>query len=160
LIHSTRLSLMKGAHADLSCTAWQEIGVKPYFGLSGIPQRSIRFFLSGRLWSVGMRRVGRQNSSYGRPESRSLLRASQSKAPICEARSRMRSSASWEVSATSRATGFPRRVTMTASPRSTRSSKALHWFLASETPTVIILFLPLSQLKARDLSRRVSFFKQ
>jgi hypothetical protein len=31
---------MKGAHADLSCTAWQEIGVKPFFGLSGIPQHS------------------------------------------------------------------------------------------------------------------------
>ena len=31
-----RLSLMKGAHADLSSTAWQEIGVKPYFGLSGL----------------------------------------------------------------------------------------------------------------------------
>jgi hypothetical protein len=31
-----RLSLMKGAHADLSSTAWQEIGFKPYFGLSGI----------------------------------------------------------------------------------------------------------------------------
>src|SRR5580704_8994311 len=27
LIHSMRLSLMKGAHADLSNTAWQEIGV-------------------------------------------------------------------------------------------------------------------------------------
>ena len=27
-----RLSLMKGAHADLSSTAWQEIGVKPSFG--------------------------------------------------------------------------------------------------------------------------------
>jgi hypothetical protein len=26
-----RLSLMKGAHADLSSTAWQEIGVKPRF---------------------------------------------------------------------------------------------------------------------------------
>jgi hypothetical protein len=24
---------MKGAHADLSSTAWQEIGVKPAFGL-------------------------------------------------------------------------------------------------------------------------------
>ena len=36
LIHSMRLSLMKGAHADLSGTAWQEIGVKPHFGLSGI----------------------------------------------------------------------------------------------------------------------------
>jgi hypothetical protein len=31
-----RLSLMKGAPAELSCTAWQEIGVKPFFGLSGI----------------------------------------------------------------------------------------------------------------------------
>src|SRR5271156_3790146 len=36
LIHCMRLSLMKGAHAGLSSTAWQEIGVKPYFGLSGI----------------------------------------------------------------------------------------------------------------------------
>jgi hypothetical protein len=36
LMHSMRLSLMKGAHADLSSTAWQEIGVKPRFGLSGI----------------------------------------------------------------------------------------------------------------------------
>jgi hypothetical protein len=41
LIDSMRLSLMKGAHADLSGTAWQEIGVKPGFGLSGIPQHSI-----------------------------------------------------------------------------------------------------------------------
>jgi hypothetical protein len=36
LIHFMRLSLMKGAHADLSSAAWQEIGVKPSFGLSGI----------------------------------------------------------------------------------------------------------------------------
>ena len=36
MTHSMRLSLMKGAHADLSSTAWQEIGVKPYFGLSGL----------------------------------------------------------------------------------------------------------------------------
>jgi hypothetical protein len=36
LIHFMRLSVMKGAHADLSSTAWQEIGVKPGFGLSGI----------------------------------------------------------------------------------------------------------------------------
>ena len=28
-----RLSLMKGAHADLSSTAWQEIGSSPVFGL-------------------------------------------------------------------------------------------------------------------------------
>jgi hypothetical protein len=41
LIHSMRLSLMKGAHADLSSTAWQEIGVKPGFGLSGRPPHSI-----------------------------------------------------------------------------------------------------------------------
>jgi hypothetical protein len=27
---------MKGAHADLSSAAWQEIGVEPFFGLSGI----------------------------------------------------------------------------------------------------------------------------
>jgi hypothetical protein len=33
LIHSTRLSLMKGAQEKLSSTAWQEIGVKPSFGL-------------------------------------------------------------------------------------------------------------------------------
>jgi hypothetical protein len=31
LINSMRLSLMKGAHADLSSTAWQEIGVMPRF---------------------------------------------------------------------------------------------------------------------------------
>jgi hypothetical protein len=36
LIYSMRLSLMKGAHATLSSTARQEIGVKPYFGLSRI----------------------------------------------------------------------------------------------------------------------------
>jgi hypothetical protein len=35
-MHAMRLSLMKGAHADLPSTAWQEIGVKPSFGLSGI----------------------------------------------------------------------------------------------------------------------------
>jgi hypothetical protein len=29
---------MKGAHADLSGTAWQKIGVKPGFGL---PQRAV-----------------------------------------------------------------------------------------------------------------------
>jgi hypothetical protein len=46
LIHSMRLSLMKGAHADLSSTAWQEIGVKPGFGLSGIPQHSTSLFCS------------------------------------------------------------------------------------------------------------------
>ena len=45
LRHSMRLSLMKGAHADLSSTAWQEIGVKPGFGLSGIPQHSTRLFV-------------------------------------------------------------------------------------------------------------------
>jgi hypothetical protein len=46
LIRSMRLSLMKGAHADLSGAAWQEIGAKPGFGLSGIPQHSTRLFLS------------------------------------------------------------------------------------------------------------------
>ena len=46
---------MKGAHADLSSTAWQEIGVKPAlacpgvpWGLSGIPKHSTRFFLVTR----------------------------------------------------------------------------------------------------------------
>jgi hypothetical protein len=48
LIHSMRLSLMKGAHADLSSTAWQEIGIKPGFGLSGIRQHSTRLFGSFR----------------------------------------------------------------------------------------------------------------
>ena len=37
MIHSMRLSLMKGAHADISCTAWQEIGVKP----GCLPQRAV-----------------------------------------------------------------------------------------------------------------------
>ena len=36
LRHFMRLSLVKGADADLSSAAWQEIGVKPSFGLSGI----------------------------------------------------------------------------------------------------------------------------
>src|ERR1700733_2771097 len=45
LIYSMRLSLMKGAHAALPSTAWQEIGVKPSFGLSGIPQHSTRLFV-------------------------------------------------------------------------------------------------------------------
>ena len=44
LIHFMRLSLMKGAHADPSGKAWQEIGVKPFVGLSGITQHSTRFF--------------------------------------------------------------------------------------------------------------------
>jgi hypothetical protein len=46
LIYFMRLSLMKGAHADLSSTAWQEIGVKPYFGLSGV--HSTRRVFRGR----------------------------------------------------------------------------------------------------------------
>jgi hypothetical protein len=33
LIHSLRLSLMKGAHADLASAAWQEIRVEPCFWL-------------------------------------------------------------------------------------------------------------------------------
>jgi hypothetical protein len=44
LIHFMRLSSMKGAHADLCSTAWQEIGVKPCFALSGIPQHSTCLF--------------------------------------------------------------------------------------------------------------------
>ena len=37
---------MKGAHANLSSAAWQEIGVKPFFGLSGTPRHSTFSFLS------------------------------------------------------------------------------------------------------------------
>jgi hypothetical protein len=37
LIHFMRLSLMKSAHADLSSTAWQEIGVTPSFAYPGVP---------------------------------------------------------------------------------------------------------------------------
>jgi hypothetical protein len=37
LIHSMRLSLMKGAHADFSCAAWQEIGSSPVFACPGVP---------------------------------------------------------------------------------------------------------------------------
>jgi hypothetical protein len=44
-----RLSLMKGAQADLSSTAWQEIGVKPFFGLSGIPYTRPPFLLLGAV---------------------------------------------------------------------------------------------------------------
>jgi hypothetical protein len=48
LIHSMRLSLMKGAHADLSSTAWQEIGVKPAFGLEWDTTTLDTPFLSSR----------------------------------------------------------------------------------------------------------------
>jgi hypothetical protein len=37
LAHLMQLSLLKGAHADLSSTAWQEIGVKPGFACPGVP---------------------------------------------------------------------------------------------------------------------------
>src|SRR5271170_498109 len=48
LIHSMRLSLMKCAHADLSSTAWQEIGVKPSFWLEwGTTTRRPFFSLRG-----------------------------------------------------------------------------------------------------------------
>jgi hypothetical protein len=44
-----RLSLMKGAHADLSSTAWQEIGVKPVFRLEWDSTAFVAsFFLSHR----------------------------------------------------------------------------------------------------------------
>jgi hypothetical protein len=54
LIHSVRLSLMKGAHAGLSSEAWQEIGVKPSFGLSGImaPDRPLPV-CNDRQWKCG-----------------------------------------------------------------------------------------------------------
>jgi hypothetical protein len=38
---------MKGAHADLSGTAWQEIGVKPLFGLEW---DTTNLDLSGTAW--------------------------------------------------------------------------------------------------------------
>jgi hypothetical protein len=38
---------MKGAHADLSSPAWQEIGVKPSFGLSGIMALAVPLFVVG-----------------------------------------------------------------------------------------------------------------
>jgi hypothetical protein len=87
--------------------------------------------------------------SYGRPESRSLLRSPQSNGSACnsDARVRIRCNAArtFEESirgepGTSRAIGTPRRVILTVSPRSTRSSRTLRMFLASETPTVIIAF--------------------
>src|SRR5580692_6414906 len=56
LIHSMRLSLLKGAHADLSSTAWQEIGVKPHFGLSGISKAlsyASSFFLTRPATKAG-----------------------------------------------------------------------------------------------------------
>src|ERR1700733_8111947 len=60
LIHLMRLSLLKGAHADLSSTAWQEIGVKPGFGLSGISQHSTRFFLPLGAANVSVARETQQ----------------------------------------------------------------------------------------------------
>jgi hypothetical protein len=69
LIHSMRLSLMKGAQADLSSTAWQEIGVKPGFG--GIPQHSTLFFChpdrSGGICSESLWLIGGTSSSVSRP---------------------------------------------------------------------------------------------
>jgi hypothetical protein len=49
LIHFMRLSLMKGAHADLSSAAWQEIGVKPFFGLSGLRCPRLAVLLNHRF---------------------------------------------------------------------------------------------------------------
>ena len=57
LIHPMRLSSMKGAHADLSSTAWQEIGVKPYFGLSGLPCLPHSFVISRRRLAGSASRV-------------------------------------------------------------------------------------------------------
>jgi hypothetical protein len=68
LIHCMRLSLMKGAHADLSSTAWREIGVKPGFGLSGIPQHSTRLLLSSRAYPDFLLRGSTSGNVYGSPQ--------------------------------------------------------------------------------------------
>src|SRR5580693_4129654 len=70
LIHSMRLSLMKGAHADLSSTAWQEIGVKPSFGLSGIMALDVPLPVCGALDEPKSCRRTRQDCSV--PTSTSL----------------------------------------------------------------------------------------
>ena len=62
LIHPMRLSLMKGAHADLSSTAWQEIGVKPSFGLSGIVTSDALQNHSGQA-TAGIGSPGREDLS-------------------------------------------------------------------------------------------------
>ena len=41
LIYPMRLSSMKGAHADLSSTVRQEIGVKPAVACPALPRRTI-----------------------------------------------------------------------------------------------------------------------
>jgi hypothetical protein len=79
LIHSMRLSLMKGAHADFSCAAWQEIGSSPVFGLEwdtqhsppGYPARQgVPGEQSTCLWQVE-REITQQNSPRVRgPEGR------------------------------------------------------------------------------------------
>jgi hypothetical protein len=56
LMHSRRLSLMKGAHADVSGAAWQEIRVKPYYGLSGITALDARCY-EGRTREVSVQRL-------------------------------------------------------------------------------------------------------
>ena len=70
LIHSMRLSLTKGAHADLSSTAWQEIGVKPGFACPACP---------GMPWSV--------------PWGLSGISALDVRLPVCRARLREEKSA-------------------------------------------------------------------
>ena len=57
LIYFMRLSLKKGAHVDLSSAAWQEIGVKPFFGLSGQTKLHLGFFKSRN--APGMARKAR-----------------------------------------------------------------------------------------------------
>src|ERR1700734_2582183 len=48
-MHSMRLSLMKGAHVDLSSTAWQEIGFKPSSGLSRITTLILSYAIASKL---------------------------------------------------------------------------------------------------------------
>jgi hypothetical protein len=48
---------MKGAHADLSSAAWQEIGVKPFFGLSGIMALDVQLLVCHNRQKKSWRRV-------------------------------------------------------------------------------------------------------
>jgi hypothetical protein len=73
LIHPMRLCLMKGAHADLSSTAWQEIGVKPSVGLSGIMAVNV---------PLAVRRVHLRVTAYSSNEGQGFGRARQISLPM------------------------------------------------------------------------------
>jgi hypothetical protein len=64
LTNCIRLSSTKGAHANLSSTAWQEIGVKPCFGLSGIMALDVRLPIGH---AAKERKIAQQGTGFSDP---------------------------------------------------------------------------------------------